>query len=80
MVRGTSVARARRMWGRVTSGAAAVAGTTLRLVSLSGPSIGGAVLISYGLGEIYKPLMWIAAGGFLLLADRKLAMDRREER
>lgn len=74
------MARARKIWDRATRIAATVAGATLRLVSLSGPSIGGAVLISYGLGEIYKPLMWIAAGVFLLLTDRKLATDRREER
>lgn len=74
------MARARKIWDRTTAAVATVAGTVMRGVALSGASIGGAVLISYGLGEIYKPLMWIAAGGFLLLADRKSAMDRREER
>ena len=73
------MARARRMWNRTTAIVATVAGTVMRGVALSGASIGGAVLVSYGLGEIYKPLMWIAAGGFLLLADRKLAVERSQQ-
>lgn len=68
--------RVRKALDHTARTAAVVAGSAVRLASLSGPSIGGAILISYGLGEIYRPLMWIAAGVFLLLADRKRAMER----
>lgn len=71
--------RARNLprWSAAKGWAATAAGTALRFVSLSGASIGGAILISYGLGEIYRPLTWISAGCFALLADRKLAAERK---
>lgn len=71
--------RARKLprWSAITSWAATAAGATLRFASLSGASLGGAVLISFGLGEIYRPLTWISAGCFALLVDRKLAADRK---
>lgn len=34
------------------------------------PGVGGAVLISVGLGQIYRPLFLLGAGAFLLLIDR----------
>lgn len=70
------MANACKAFDRAARFAAGLAGTLMRGVALSGASIGGAVLISYGLGEIYRPLMFIAAGGFLLLLDRKQATER----
>jgi hypothetical protein len=35
------------------------------------PGATGAVAVSVGLGEIYHPLLWVAAGAFLLLLDRR---------
>lgn len=35
------------------------------------PGAGGALAIAYGCHEIYSPLGWIVAGGFLLALDRK---------
>lgn len=64
-------------WRAFTDRVATAAGTALRFASLSGASLAGAVLISFGLGEIYRPLTWIAAGCFALLVDRKLAADRK---
>lgn len=64
-------------WQAFTGLVATGAGTALRHAKLSGASLAGAVLISFGLGEIYRPLTWIAAGCFALLVDRKLAADRK---
>lgn len=65
------------LWSRAVGWAAAATGTAVRFLSLSGASLAGAALISFGLGEIYRPLTWIAAGCFALLVDRKLAADRK---
>lgn len=64
-------------WQSLTGWVATAAGTVLRQVTLSGASLVGAALISYGLGEVYRPLTWIAAGCFALLVDRKMAADRK---
>lgn len=75
-----ALSRARAAWNRTTAIVATVTGTAMRMVSLSGMSVGGAILISFGLGEIYRPLMFISAGLFLLLADRKQAIERKDRR
>lgn len=62
---------------RASARLALVAGVALRHIAFTGPSLGGAVLVSYGLSEIYNPLGWIAGGLFILAADRKLAAERR---
>lgn len=36
------------------------------------PGAGGAVAVSIGLGQMYHPLLWVAAGAFLLLLDRRI--------
>jgi hypothetical protein len=36
------------------------------------PGILGAGLICYGAGLIYRPLLFLVAGGFLLLVDRRV--------
>jgi hypothetical protein len=36
------------------------------------PGAAGAVAVCLGLGEVYGPLRWIAAGAFLLLLDRRI--------
>lgn len=36
------------------------------------PGAAGAVAVSVGLGQMYHPLLWVAAGGFLLLLDRRV--------
>jgi hypothetical protein len=43
-------------------------GSALRSV----PGLGGAALVSYGLFDAWHPLGFIAAGGFLLLIDRRV--------
>lgn len=47
---------------------AAAAGAAVRSI----PGAAGALLVAYGLGLAWRPLMFIAAGGFLLLADRRI--------
>ena len=37
------------------------------------PGAGGALLVAYGAWDIYPPAGFIAAGVFLLLADREIA-------
>jgi len=73
------VHRARTLprWSAMTGWIAQATGTALRGISIGGPSLGGAILVSYGLGQIYSPLTWIAAGCFALLADRKMAAERK---
>lgn len=36
------------------------------------PGLLGPLLVAYGLGMAWAPLGWIALGGFLLLADRRI--------
>lgn len=61
----------------VTGWVAGALGTAARGATLTGPSLASAAVLCYGLGEVYRPLMWIAAGCFGLLADRKLAEGRK---
>jgi hypothetical protein len=49
--------------GRVLNRVAAKAGTV--------PGVLGAGLVSYGCGQIYRPLLFIAGGAFLLLIDNR---------
>ncbi len=62
---------------RAAARLAVATGTVLRLTAFSGASIGGAILVSYGLSEIYRPLGWITAGLFILAADRRLTAERK---
>lgn len=64
---------------RTARAAAALAGTAVRFVSLSATSVVAAFFICYGLGLIYRPLLFIAAGAFLLLADRKHTLEHKQE-
>jgi len=66
------VARLRSGPASLSRGAAALAGRVLHQVGRNFPGICGPLLISYGLGMIYRPLLFIAIGGFLLLADRRI--------
>lgn len=36
------------------------------------PGAGGAVAVCVGLGQVYRPLLWVSAGVFLLLLDRRI--------
>lgn len=47
---------------------AVLAGLTVRNL----PEAAGALLVAYGLGLAWRPLGFIAVGGFLLLTGRKL--------
>ena len=49
-------------------GAAAAAGFCVRV----GPGVAGPLLVAYGLWLAWAPLGFIAGGGFLLLADRRM--------
>lgn len=50
----------------------------IRLAELAGratrsiPGVGGALLVCWGLGQIYQPLLYVSLGGFLLLVDRQV--------
>lgn len=50
----------------------------VRLAELAGratrsiPGVGGALLVCWGVGQIYGPLLYVSLGGFLLLADRQV--------
>lgn len=49
-----------------------IAGTASRSLIRTVPGAVGAVLIAFGLGEIYRPLFWLAVGAALLLVDRRV--------
>jgi hypothetical protein len=51
--------------------AASLAGKAVRHFRKSGPGIGGAALICIGFGKVYAPAVYIGAGVFLMLLDRK---------
>ena len=42
------------------------------LVTKTLPGAAGALMLSYGLGQVYAPLFWISLGLFALAIDRKL--------
>lgn len=59
--------------GRLAERAGRAAGWLRRSMTVrSIPGAGGAVAVSVGLGQMYHPLLWVAAGGFLLLLDRRV--------
>jgi hypothetical protein len=58
----------RRLFSQVTGYVAEKAGRLVRTV----PGAAGALLVSYGLYRAWLPLGFIAAGGFLLLIDRRV--------
>jgi hypothetical protein len=57
---------------RVIGAIAATSGTLLRHTVTKGPGVLGAVLVTYGLGQIYQPLLFLSAGIWLLLIDRRI--------
>lgn len=59
----------RRKWLSGAGTAAAGAGYSLRLL----PGVAGPVLVAYGLWLAWAPLGFIALGGFLLWADRRMS-------
>lgn len=59
--------------GKLAERAGRLVGWLRRSVTVrSVPGAGGAVAVSVGLGEIYHPLLWVGAGVFLLLLDRRV--------
>lgn len=36
------------------------------------PGAAGAIVVAYGLGQIYHPLLWIALGAFCLILDNRI--------
>lgn len=59
--------------GRLAERAGRLAGWARRSMTVrSIPGAAGAVAVSVGLGEIYHPLLWVGAGAFLLLLDRRV--------
>lgn len=64
--------RQRRYARRRAERAAELAGATLRAVSLAAPGVLGAGLVCVGLWMVWQPLAALAAGGFLLLLDRRM--------
>lgn len=59
--------------GKVAERAGRALGWLVRSATVrSLPGAVGALVACVGLGEIYHPLQWIAAGAFLLLLDRKV--------
>lgn len=66
-----TVARVRALWGAALLAVAAPAGRVVRGLSTV-PGICGAGLVAYGAGQMYRPLLFITAGVFLLLVDRRM--------
>lgn len=66
------VARLRPRWESAVGVLADLAGTAVRQVGRGLPGVAGPLLVAYGFHEIYSPLGWIVAGGFLLLLDRRV--------
>lgn len=58
-----------RVLSRALIVAAERAGWAAGKVRRSGYGLGGALCVSLGLGEVYRPLFLIAAGVFLLVLD-----------
>lgn len=57
---------------RLTGAFAAAAGFCARLIVLYGVGVAAAACIVIGAALIYVPAAWLAAGGLLLLLDRKV--------
>lgn len=60
--------RWRTAWRATVGRVAAAAGYAARV----GPGALGALSVAYGLWLAWVPLGWVALGGFLLLADRRM--------
>ncbi|MFJ1664813.1 hypothetical protein ACIOK4_00200 [Streptomyces bottropensis] len=60
--------RWRERWKHAAGAAAETVARCLRV----GPGLTGPFLVSYGLWLAWAPLGFIAAGAFLLLADRRI--------
>lgn len=52
--------------------AADLLGAVARVATRTIPGAGGALLVCYGLGEIYQPLLFISGGAFLLVLHREM--------
>lgn len=63
-----AVAAARPKWAAAAGWVAEALGHATRTL----PGVGGALLISYGLGLAWLPLGFVAAGVFLLALDRRI--------
>lgn len=37
------------------------------------PGVAGALMVAWGLGQMYGPLLWITLGVFALAVDRRMA-------
>lgn len=59
--------RLARLRGRMLGAA-----TRVGVVTRTLPGAAGALLVSFGFGEIYRPLTWIFLGLFALAVDREL--------
>lgn len=58
----------RNGWRAAAGRAAEAAGVGVR----AGPGLVGALFVSYGLWLAWAPLGFVAMGGFLLMADRRM--------
>jgi hypothetical protein len=68
-----AISRRQVLIGWLAEKAGHVYGVAMRSVTVrSIPGAGGAVLVALGLGEIYHPLLWVAAGLFLLVLDNRM--------
>ncbi len=68
-------ARTISRWAVLAGAVAAAAGVVVRQFAESRAELvglAGAALVSFGLGEIYDPLLPISAGGWLLLLGWRL--------
>lgn len=62
------IASVERKAKRLTLGLAERAGQSLRSL----PGAAGALAFSWGVGEIYHPLLWVSIGLFALAADWRI--------
>lgn len=65
-------ARLRPRWTVTAGKVAELAGAATSRIGRGVPGVAGPLLICYGLGQMYQPLLFLAAGGFLLLLDRRV--------
>lgn len=63
-----AVPRYRPALGRLAERAGRFTGSLIRTV----PGAGGALLVAFGAGMVYRPLLFIVGGLFLLLLDRRV--------
>lgn len=65
--------RLRGLGAKLATRCAELAGTVAGRVQRVFPGAAGALLISWGLGEAWRPLLWITLGVFCLLVDWRRA-------